>query len=329
MPPTTRISACHSPRSGRGRRVAPWGGLDELGAPPSECIISGSDNDETFYSPYTDPTKHKQAIENFKKPLSDHLLSFIVVKDMLLTGFDALVCQVMYLDRKLREHTLLQAIARVNRTYTGKSRGFIVDYYGLSDYLAEALEMFSTEDVAGALKDLKDEIPKLKAAHTRVMRHFKGVDKNDIDACVLALEDHDVRQQFDIDFKLFCKQLDIIMPDPAAPPYLADLKFLGKVNHGAKNQYRDSQLDLAGVGEKVRALIDEHIRATGVDPKIPPVDLLDANFKKKVNEHKSDRAKASEIEHAIKHHIDVNLDEDPEYYGSLGSPVALYSRKIS
>ena len=93
---------------------------------------------------------------------------------MLLTGFDAPICQVMYLDRQLKEHTLLQAIARVNRTYAGKSRGFIVDYYGLSDYLTEALEMFSSEDVSGALKDLKDEVPKLKAMHTRVMAHFKG-----------------------------------------------------------------------------------------------------------------------------------------------------------
>lgn len=301
--------------------------LDELGAPTSECIISGSHNDKAFYTPYTDPTKQKQAIESFKKPCSEHPLSIIVVKDMLLTGFDAPVCQVMYLDRKLREHTLLQAIARVNRTYPGKSRGFIVDYYGLSDYLTEALEMFSTEDVAGALKDLKDEIPKLKAAHTRVMRHFKDMDKNDIDACVLALENDDVRQQFEIDFKLFAKQMDIIMPDPAAQPYLADLKFLGKVNLGAKNLYRDSQLNLAGVGEKVQALIDEHIRATGVDPKIPPVDLLAADFKKKVNAHKSDRAKASEIEHAIKHHIDVNLDDDPEYYKSLSDKLKLIIQK--
>ena len=301
--------------------------LDELGAPPSECIISGSHNDEQFFTPYTDSVNQKLAIENFKMPLSEHPLSFLVVKDMLLTGFDAPICQVMYLDRKLTEHSLLQAIARVNRTYAGKSRGFIVDYYGLSDYLTEALEMFSTEDVAGALKDLKDEIPKLKAAHTRVMRHFKDVDRNDIDACVLALEDDDVRQQFEIDFKLFCKQMDIIMPDPAAKPYLADLKFLGKVNLGAKNLYRDSQLNLAGVGEKVRQLIEEHIRATGVDPKIPPVDLLAADFKKKLQEHKSDRAKASEIEHAIRHHIDVNLDDDPEYYKSLSDKLKAIIQK--
>ena len=109
------------------------------------------------------------------------------------------------------------------------------------------------------------------------------------------------------------------MPDAAAKPYLADLKFLGKVNHGARNLFRDEQLDIAGCGEKVRKLIDEHIRATGVNPKIPPVDLLATDFKKKLNEHKSPRAKASEVEHAIKHHIDVNLEEDPEYYKSLSA----------
>jgi type I restriction enzyme R subunit len=149
------------------------------------------------------------------------------------------------------------------------------------------------------------------------MGHFKGLDKTDIDACVLSLADEDKRQQFEIDFKKFAKQMDIIMPDPAARPYLADLRFLGKVNQGARNRYRDSQLDLTGVGEKVRRLIDEHIRATGVDPKIPPVDLLATDFKQKLQEHKSDRAKASEIEQAIKHHIEINLEQDEEYYKSL------------
>jgi len=291
--------------------------LDELGAPQSEVIISGSHNDDPFFADYTDSKKQKQAIADFKKPIAEQPLSIIIVKDMLLTGFDAPNCQVMYLDRKLREHTLLQAIARVNRTAAKKQRGFIVDYYGLSDYLTEALDMFSSEDVAGALKNLKDEIPRLKATHTRVMKHFKGVDATDIDVCILVLKDESIRQQFEIDFRKFGKQMDIIMPDVAAQPYLNDLKLLGKINHGARNLYRDSQLNISGVGEKVRKLIDEHIYSTGVDPKIPPVDLLSGDFKEKLNDHKSGKAKASEIEHAIKHHITVNIDDDPEYYKSL------------
>lgn len=293
--------------------------IDELEGPETAVIISGKHNDEAFFAPYTDSVVQKQQIDNFKKPLAEQPLSIIVVKDMLLTGFDAPVCQVMYLDRKLKEHSLLQAIARVNRTASGKARGYIVDYFGLSDYLTEALDMFSKEDVAGALQDLKDEIPKLKAMHTRVMGHFKGIDIDNLDACVLALKDEDKRQHFEIDFKKFAKQMDIIMPDAGAKPFLPDLKALGKINQGARNLYRDAQLDLAGVGEKVRALIEEHIRATGVDPKIPPIDLLAADYKKKLQEHKSDESKASEIENAIKHHIDINLAEDEEYYKSLSA----------
>jgi len=289
--------------------------LDELGAPPSAVVISGYHNDPAFFTRYTDEHQNKRDIENFKSP--DHPLSFLVVVDRLLTGFDAPVCQVMYLDRKLTEHTLLQAIARVNRTAENKTRGFVVDYYGLSDYLADALKLFSSEDVAGALKDLKDEIPRLQAAHTRAMRHFRRVDHTDLDACIDVLNDADKRQQFEIDFKRFARQMDIILPDPAANPYLADLRFLGKVNLGARNRYRDAQLNLAGVGEKVRRLIEEHVRATGVDPKIPPIDLLAANFKQKLLDQKSDRAKASEIEHAIRHHLTVHLHEDPEHYQSL------------
>jgi type I restriction enzyme R subunit len=107
------------------------------------------------------------------------------------------------------------------------------------------------------------------------------------------------------------------MPDTSASPYLGDLKYLGKINHGSRNLYRDEQLNLAGVGEKVRQLIEEHLHATGVDSKIPPVDLFAVDFKTTVDEHKSDRTKASEIEHAIRHHIKVNLEEDEEYYKSL------------
>ena len=295
--------------------------LDALGSPESAAIISGDHNDEKKYWQYTDGTKQKKQIDDFKKPLGvgdgQSNLSILIVKDMLLTGFDVPVAQVMYLDRKLTDHSLLQAIARVNRTNKNKFRGYIVDYYGLSDYLTEALEMFSTEDVAGALRDLKEEIPVLKNAHTRVMQHFKGQDLIDLDACILSLEDETKRQTFQIDFQRFAKQMDIILPDPSATPFLPDLKKLGKISIGARNLYRDEQLNISGAGEKVRQLIEEHIFSTGVDPKIAPVDLLAKDFKQKLNEHKSSRAKASEIENAIKHHIKINLEEDPDYYRPL------------
>ncbi len=280
-------------------------------------VISGDHNDPPHIAKWTNPADHKRVIENFKKPLSEHPLSLLIVKDMLLTGFDAPICQVMYLDRKLTDHTLLQAIARVNRTKANKNCGYIVDYYGLTDYLAEALKDFSSSDVQGALKDLKDEIPKLQAAHTRVKQHLKGLDLQDIDACIAALADELKRQQFEADFRTFAKQVDVVLPNPAANPFLPDLKALGKVVIGCRNRYRDENLDIAGCGEKVRALIEEHVRATGVDPRVPPTKLFDVEFEQVLAAQTNDRSKASEVEHAINAHLKVKLDDDPEYYQSL------------
>ena len=292
--------------------------LDAIpGAPESAVVISGDHNDPPHLAKWTNPADHKKAIENFKKPIHEHPLSLLIVKDMLLTGFDAPICQVMYLDRKLTDHTLLQAIARVNRTKANKFSGYIVDYYGLTDHLAEALKVFSSTDVEGALKNLKDEIPKLQSAHTRVKQHLKGLDLQDIDACIEAMEDELKRQQFEADFRTFSKQVEIVLPDPAANPFLPDLKALGKVVIGCRNRYRDEQLNLVGCGEKVRALIEENVRATGVDPRVPPTKLFDVEFEQVLASQTNDRAKASEVEHAIKAHLKVKLDDDPEYYQSL------------
>src|SRR5690554_3606383 len=296
--------------------------LDDLEAPPSEVIISGTHNDPAYLSQYTDSAHQKQVIKNFTKPLGtdkekEDPTSFLIVKDMLLTGFDAPIAQVMYIDRSLKDHTLMQAIARVNRTYKGKACGYVVDYYGLSDYLTDALKQFSSEDVEGTYHTLKDEIPRLKAAHTRVAAIFAGVKGTDVDDYVLHLKDEDTRQQFELAFKKFAKQMEVILPDTAAKPFIPDLKLWGKVQNAARNRYRDPGLNISDAGAKVRQLVDEHIISTGVDPKIPPVDLMAANFKETVEQIKSPESRASEIESAIKHHITVNLDEDPEYYKSL------------
>lgn len=308
--------------------------LDELGAPHSEVIISGDHNDEKYLTQYTDKVHQKKVIANFKKPFGIdkqgtedknkkfNNTAFLIVKDMLLTGFDAPIAQVMYIDRKLQDHTLIQAIARVNRTYKGKECGYVVDYHGLATHLTEALELFSSDDIEGSYQSLKDEIPKLKAKHTRAMSFFKQVLKNgkpsdDIDDYVLVLKDETVRAQFDMAFKQFAKQLNVILPDAEAAPFIPDMKLLGKIHNASKTKFRDEGLDMNEIGAKVRQLVDEHILSTGVDPKIAPIDLLAANFKESITAIKSDESKASEIESAIKHHITINLDEDPEYYRSL------------
>ena len=292
--------------------------LDEIpDAPDSAVIISGDHNDPPEMMQWTNKTEHQKAIENFKKPLSESSLSILIVKDMLLTGFDAPICQVMYLDRKLTDHSLLQAIARVNRTKAKKFIGYIVDYYGLTDYLKEALEVFSATDVKGALRNLTDEIPKLEATHTRVINHFKDVDISDLEKCISLLKDDLKRQQFEIDFRNFSKQMEVVLPDNEASPFIKDLKSLGKIAIGARNRYRDEELNILGSGEKVKKLIEDHVFASGIDPRVPPTKLFDESFLITIGDIKGDEVKASEIEHAIKAHIKLKLEDDPEYYQSL------------
>ncbi len=112
---------------------------------------------------------------------------------MLLTGFDAPIEQVMYLDSPLKEHTLLQAIARVNRTADHKDYGLIIDYWGVSEALQEALAVFSPSDIKGAMEPKTDELPRLQTRHAVAMHFFNAVkDKGDLEQCVAVLEPEDV-----------------------------------------------------------------------------------------------------------------------------------------
>lgn len=139
---------------------------------------------------------------------------------MLLTGFDAPIEQVMYLDKKLVEHNLLQAIARVNRTYKGKTCGYIVDYYGVGNHLKEALEIFSQDDIQGALMNVNDELPKLKLHHQRIVQFWNryGIHSwdsdTDIDECVDLLKDEELRAEYTVAYKMMTKSMDIVLPHP-------------------------------------------------------------------------------------------------------------------
>nr|MBP9709012.1 type I restriction endonuclease subunit R [Oligoflexales bacterium] len=295
--------------------------IERLNGPECAVIISGNHNDEEFFKRYSDKSNQEIAISRFKRPMEEDKLSILIVKDMLLTGFDAPIEQVMYLDRKLKEHTLLQAIARVNRTRKGKEYGYIVDYYGLSEYLKEALEIFSAKDVKGALQPFKDEIPKLEARHTKVIAHFPdGIDH--IDECIDSLRDEEKRANFEIDFKKFLASMNAVLPDKGATPFIRNMRKLGKINHGAKNRYRDEQLNIADAGAKVKKLIDEHIYSTGVDPRIPPTPLFDTKFMEEIRAQKTLKTQALELEYAIKNHIKINSDQNPEYYKELSKKLA-------
>jgi type I restriction enzyme, R subunit len=315
------------------RLVRAWPYRDLIARLEFVPVISGEQNDNADWAQWTEKTRQDQVIEAFKKPLpatddddpeQTSAIAFLIVKSMLLTGFDAPMEQVLYLDRHIKEAELLQAIARVNRTATNKRAGYVVDYFGVAEHLKVALAAYAAEDIKGALTSVADEVPLLAERHQRVRSLFleRGIDRfdspSDQDACVEALADERLRAAFEAALKQFTTSLEIVLPRPEALPYVADAKLFGAIAFAARRRYRDSiGFDASLYGEKVRRLIDDHLEALGIEQKIPPVSITAAEFDAKVANLRSDRAKASEMEHAIRYHLREHFDEDPEHYGRL------------
>jgi len=316
--------------------VRAWRSMETLKGLEFAAIISPDNNDPPEWREWSEASKIERRIARFKKPLpaektekterkefkdKGDLLAFLIVKSMLLTGFDAPIEGVMYLDRPIREAELLQAIARVNRTNDGKTAGILVDYYGVARHLKEALSAYSAEDIEGALQSLADEIPKLRDRHTRVMGIFqsRGVEPiDDKEGAIDLLEDERLRAEFRVKLKQFLATLDLVLPRPEGLPFIHHAEVLGEIYTRARNRYREGLPELSkSVGRKVQRLIDEHVVSLGIDPKIPPISITDAKFAAHVSRNVSDRAKASEMEHAARSHIKKNLDEDPVFFQGL------------
>lgn len=292
------------------------------------AVISVDHNDLPRLKAWGGAAETKQRIERFKKPLSRDALAFLVVKSKLLTGFDAKVEQAMYLDRAISGAELLQAIARTNRTAGEAKRfGIVVDYYGVGRNLADALALYDAEDrsdLAGGIGKPEDLLPELRQVRDAVVRHFAdagvvlGPDLQAyVDACVEKLKDPRFRARFLVLVKSLIGLFDTLMPRPEARPFTRDVKIFAFIAKAAANLYRVGSLDVRGVAHKVQAMLDAFIQAHGIDPKIPPIEILDPNFAAEVSRKKTDRAKATEMENALRHHISISFDKDPAKFRSL------------
>ena len=304
-------------------------------------VISGDHNDPPHYTPWTDKPQQEGNIDRFKLPLGPagekhDPLAVLIVKSMLLTGFDAPQAQVLYLDRMIQEAELLQAVARVNRTAPKKSYGLVVDYYGVSAQLTLALTAYTNTDgktdpdVDGALRPLTTEIDKLEPQRQRVRQLFaqRGVEPaathHAIEACVQLLSNERLRADFDVALRTFFITFDTVLPRPEALPFVDDINLFGEIQVRTRRRYRDTpdgDFDPHKYKEKVRRLIDEHITVLDLSQKIKSHRITDPAFHKHINEMVSDRAKASEMEHAVRHHIRSRIDEDPAYYRKLSEKV--------
>lgn len=251
-------------------------------------------------------------------------LKFLIVCDKLLTGFDAPIEQVMYLDQRLKEHTLLQAIARTNRPYPRKHFGLVVDYVGVGKELVKALAIFDSEDLVGlfSVDDWHREISSLQDAHQKAMQLFKTVDRQAnpaeiLQKCLEILKPEDVRSKFEVLFREFAKSMDMLIPDPSVEPFIGDFKFLGMIREGARNLYRDERLSLENCSRKVEKLIHAHIIDTGIEKILEPIKITAPDFEEKLDIKGSTRAKASHVEQAIRETISSKVGEDPHFYESL------------
>lgn len=315
-------------------------------------ISSDGSNEAAYITHARKQTQRMNAIENFCRNFdladpdkANTGIAFLIVCDMLLTGFDAPIEQVMYIDKKLQEHTLLQAIARTNRVKKGKQRGYIVDYIGLANHLTAALSLYAAsnelQELHDGMKNITSELPVLDERYQRLLQHFNAMGVKQIKAfvtgalptleaeaavvhhAVKVLQDEKKRADFEIYLKKFLMSLDIVLPGAAAQQYRVPARRFAYILQVVKERYKDTSLDLGNAGEKVKALINEHLISLGINPKIPPVELLAEDFLAKLSAHAGNNveAKASEMEHAIRKHCTVHHDEDPAFYKRLSEKV--------
>lgn len=297
--------------------------LDKLNAPRSKIIMTShlgeKGKDGSSWDEYClTPEQREDEAERFKDP--NDPTKILIVVDMLLVGYDVPVVQVMYLDKGLREHTLLQAIARVNRLYDpGKTYGLIVDYCGITKDLQKALAIFEEDDIKGALEPAEKELEELKIRHQEAMSFFTDIDdKNNDNTIIEKFEPINVRDDFEYAFKMFSKALDVILPKKEADPYISDFKYLSEKRQLIRTYYGGVKYSLREDGKKVQQLIDDHIRSLNISELMNLKEVTYENFLGyAAAKFKSERARTALIKNKARQIIKELAPTNPVYYEKL------------
>ena len=238
--------------------------LDELLGPEATTIVMDTNNDkEDRYKAYRrDRDAEAKLLDYFRDPNSP--LKLVIVTAKLLTGFDAPILQAMYLDKPMKDHTLLQAICRTNRTYdTGKSHGLIVDYIGIFDNVARALD-FDENSMKRIITNI-DEIKKqLPALLKKCLSFFMGVDRTvegweGLMAAQECLPTNKEKDAFAADYRVLNRAWDALSPDAFLRPYKADYQWLSRVYESVKPTDGRGGLIWASIGAKTIELVHESV----------------------------------------------------------------------
>lgn len=309
--------------------------LKQLKALKTDVVISAGHNDLPHLKAYSHSTKHEASIKSFKMAFGTQEegvsgdMGFLIVNNMLITGFDAPVEQVMYLDKVVVAHNLLQAIARVNRVGgESKDKGFVVDYVGIGHHLKKAIDVYDEreqKEVIDALSFPEEELRELKDAHTAIMDLLKKhglTDLTDHDAFFDVFYDEDLRFEFMMAHKKLTQCLNIVFPARQALDYMTDYEVLTEIYALAGKHFRDERLSMKGIPPKLRAITDAHLVSRGIDVKVAPISILDEDFAKDVGKRNRTKTKAAAVEHAIRHHLEVDLDDDPDLQASFAQALA-------
>lgn len=296
-------------------------------------IISGRQNDQSHLTDFSKTPYHQQSIKSFKLPFGNKEnnnpsiegnIGIIIVNNMLLTGFDAPIEQVLYLDRVIIAHNLLQAIARVNRIGpVGKDKGFVVDYVGVGHHLKRALDSYAEKELQETLDCLTNEQEELKAlfeAHHTIWGFLKNnglYDLTDIDAFYDLFYDEDIRFNYIQLYRKMTNCFNIVLPRKEALEFFQDWKSFTGINVLANKYLRDDRFSMKGIPQKLRAIADEFLKSKGIEQTVAPISIIAEDFQKYENSKRRDKTKAAQVEHAIRHYLDVNIDEDPELFASF------------
>ena len=297
-------------------------------------IISHSHNDAPRFNQYSNSDANKLLIKRFKLPFDseeDGLkgdVGIIIVNEMLLTGFDAPIEQVMYLDKVTRDHNLLQAIARVNRVGPeGKDVGYVVDYVGIGHHIKKALDSYAEreqKEIIDSFSNLGNEINELINIHRQIwdfLKKYNCTDFNDPDAFYDLFYDEDIRYEYILLFNKLSSAFNKVLPHPTALEYFNDYQRFVEINLLASRHFQDSRLSMKGIPQKLRMITDEYLEAQDIYQKIKPISILDDSFYENVKARTRVKTKAAEIEHALRNFIDVNFNDDPELFASLAETI--------
>lgn len=304
-------------------------------------IDEGTDHEvieywEKMMKQYGDADTYEEAMKN---KFCDGEIDILIVCSKLLTGFDAPICQVLYIDKELKEHGLLQAIARTNRLHDGKEYGLIVDYRGLiqkldaamDKYSGAGLENFESGDLRGVVIDVLEVLGQLRTAYTNLIDIFTDIKNlDDTEAVEVALADEKRREQF---YNLLCafgralnlalnsEQVYAALPGEERKKYQDCFVFFSKVRRSVKIRYCDA-VDNSEYEPLMQNLLDTHLSAAGLKQITSPVDILNKDdFERELEELGSLHAKADAITSRLSKSISAKYEENPAYYDSFSKRI--------